>query len=208
VYGGSTAIGAFAIKLARRSNIHPLVVVAGKSRDFVESLLDKAQGDAVIDYREGPNATIKGIQEALKAANAGPAYYAFDSISENASFQTLSKVLDCRGHITLVLPEGDYTSIPQSLVTSLTYVGVVHAEAPKASGLKGIRHVAEGNGEDLGFVFCRLFGRGLEDGWFSGHPQEIVPSGLNGLSIALQNLKDAKANAVKYIIRPGDTADN
>ncbi|KAF2180873.1 hypothetical protein K469DRAFT_692426 [Zopfia rhizophila CBS 207.26] len=32
VYGGATAVGAFAIKLAGKSGIHPLAVVAGRER--------------------------------------------------------------------------------------------------------------------------------------------------------------------------------
>ena len=36
------------LQFALRFNIHPLMVVAGKSRDFVESLLEKTEGDAVI----------------------------------------------------------------------------------------------------------------------------------------------------------------
>lgn len=204
IYGGSSAIGTFAIKFALRSNIHPLIVVAGKSRDFVESLLSKSQGDAVIDYREGPDAVVRGVQEALEASRSGPAYHAFDCVSEKGSFQTLSRVLDPQGHVTLVLPEGDYTSIPLSMTTSLTYVGIAHTEAPDASRLKGIRHVGNGNGKELAFVISRLIGRGLQEKWLSGHPHEIVPGGLNGVSTALRNLKEGKANAVKYVLKLED----
>lgn len=204
IYGGTSAIGTFAIKLAVRSNIHPLIIVAGRSGDTLSRLLQQSQGDAVIDYRDGPDAVTVGIQEALEAAKAGPAYHAFDAISDGSSFRTLSKVLDPKGHITVVLPEGDYRSIPSSMTTSLTYVGIVHTSAPDLSALKGIRLVAEGNGKDLGFIFSRLFGKGLAEGWFSGHAHEIVPGGLEGLSHALQSLKDGKARAVKYIIRPQD----
>lgn len=198
-------MGAFAIKLALRSNVHPIVAIAGKSCAFVEGLLDKSQGDAVIDYRGGEESVIKGIQQALQAANAGPAQLAFDTISEKGSFQTLAKVLDPKGHITLILPDGDYTSIPQTITTSLTWVGVVHTDAPYRTALKGIRHVEEGDGKGLGFVYSRLFGRGLQEGWFTGHPQEIVPGGLNGLSTALGNLRDGKANAIKYVMKIGET---
>lgn len=208
IYGGTSAIGTFAIKLALRSNIHPLIIVAGRSRDTLGRLLQKSQGDAVIDYRDGPNATVAGIQEALKAANSGPAYYAFDAISDGCSFQTLSKVLEPQGHITVVLPEGDYNSIPPSLTTSLTYVGIVHTSSLELSALNGIRFVAEGDGKDLGFIFSRLFGKGLAEGWFSAHAHEIVPGGLEGVSHALQSLRDGKARAVKYIIKPQDTVEH
>ncbi|KIW15246.1 hypothetical protein PV08_05291 [Exophiala spinifera] len=205
IYGGTSAIGTFAIKLALRSNIHPLIIVAGQSRDTLGKLLQESQGDAIIDYREGPSAVAENMQKALKAANAGPAYHAFDAISEGGSFQTLSKVLAPQGHITVVLPEADYSSIPSPITTSLTYVGVVHTGAPALSALKGINSVAEGDGKDVGFIFSRLFGRGLAEGWFSPHAHRMVPRGLDGLSDALQSLKGGKARAVKYIIRPQDT---
>jgi NADPH:quinone reductase-like Zn-dependent oxidoreductase len=205
IYGGSSAIGTFAVKLALRSNIHPLIVVAGKSRDFVESLLQRSKGDTVIDYREGPDAAVRSIQEALEVSRSGPAYHAFDSISEHDSFQTLSRVLDPKGHITLVHPDGDYTSIPLSITTSLTYVGIAHTVAPDISRLKGIRHVGNGNGKDLAFVISRLIGKGLQEKWFSGHPYEIVPGGQNGLSTALRKLKQGKAHAVKYVLKPEDS---
>jgi NADPH:quinone reductase-like Zn-dependent oxidoreductase len=205
IYGGSSAIGTFAIKLALRSNIHPLIVVAGNSRDFVESLLQTSQGDTVLDYREGPDTVVRGIEEALEASHSGPVYHVFDCISEKNSFQTLSRIINPEGHITLVLPEGDYTSIPVSITTSLTYVGIAHTGAPDLSTLRGIRHVAKGNGKDLAFVISRLIGRGLQEKWFSGHPYEIVPGGLNGVATALQNLKAGKANAVKYVMKPEDS---
>ncbi|KAF2101148.1 GroES-like protein [Rhizodiscina lignyota] len=205
IYGGSSAIGSFAIKLARRSNIHPIIAVAGKSKDYVESLLDPSQGDAVIDYRDGIDAVVFGIQQALKAADAGSAFHAFDAISEKNTFHALSKALDPIGHITLVLLESNYTSIPESIRTSLTFVGIVHTGPPPLDPKQGVRYVAEGNGRDFGFVFSRLIGRAMQEGWLSGHPQEVVPGGLSGLSTALNNLKAGKANAVKYVIKPVDT---
>jgi NADPH2:quinone reductase len=41
IYGGAGAVGSFAIKLAQVSNIHPLIVMAGNSIDYVESLVRK-----------------------------------------------------------------------------------------------------------------------------------------------------------------------
>ena len=177
----------------------------------MEPLLSKDRRDAIIDYRDGTDAVVKGIQEALKAADAGPAYHAYDCVSEPNTYEALSRVLDPNGHITLVLPGRDYTSIPESLKTSVTYVGVAHTDPLDASTSKGIRHFAEGdgrNGKDLCFVFSRYFGRGLQEGWFTGHPTQVLPGGLNDVSTALKNLKDGKASAVKYVIRPGDTASS
>lgn len=56
IYGGSSAVGAFAIKLASRSNLHPIIAVAGAGAKYVSSLLDASRGDTVIDYRVGRDA--------------------------------------------------------------------------------------------------------------------------------------------------------
>ena len=102
-------------------------------------------------------------------------------------------------------PEGDCTPVPPSITASLTYVGIAHTGPPDLSRLKGIRHVAKGNGNDLVFVISRLIGRGLQEKWFSGHLYEIVPGGLNGMSTALRNLEEGKTVAVKYVFNPEGT---
>jgi NADPH2:quinone reductase len=205
VYGGSSAIGAFALKFARRSNIHPLIVVAGKSRDFVEALIDRSQGDTIVDYRDGEDAIVRNIKLALDSAGAGPAFHAFDAISENGSFMTLAKVLDPKAHITLVVPWTDYSSLPASLTKSFTWTGVVSTGPLQLDTLKGINFLAEGDGEELGLVFSRLFTRGLQEGWLSGHPHEIIPGGLQGIERGFADLKAGKASAVKYIYKIQDT---
>ena len=114
-------------------------------------------------------------------------------------------MLDLKGHITLLHLEGDYPPVPPSITTSLTDVGIAHTGPPDLSRLKRIRLVGKGNGKDLAFVISRLIGRGLQEKWFSGHPYAIVPGGLNGVSTALRNLKEGKADAVEYVANPEDT---
>lgn len=58
VYGGSGAVGSFAIKLAARSNIHQIIVVAGRGEKYVASLLDGSKDDATVDYRKGDEAVV------------------------------------------------------------------------------------------------------------------------------------------------------
>lgn len=57
IYGAASAVGAFAIKLASRSNIHPLICVAGKGAAFVESLIDRSKGDVIVSYYASLNNT-------------------------------------------------------------------------------------------------------------------------------------------------------
>ena len=59
--------------------------------------------------------------------------------------------------------------------------------------------------QEFGFVFYRFMSRGLQEGWFKGHPYEVVPGGLGGVEQGLVNLKEGKASAVKYVFRIAET---
>ena len=203
VYAAASAVGAYAIQLAQLSNIHPLICIAGKGIPFVEGLIDKSKGDVVLDYREGDEKLVQGLKEAVEKAG-GKVEYAFDAVSEHGSYQNICQVLDLKtGQITLVLPGKDYSDIPKSITHTATMVGAVHADFDqnqfqKATGSK------TGN-TDFGYVMFRFFSRGLQEGFFKGHPYEVVPGGLGGVSGALKNLKEGKASAVKYVFRINET---
>ena len=112
-------------------------------------------------------------------------------MSEKGSYQNICKVLDPNGHITLVLPGRKYPEIPESVHQTITTVGAVHGTPDDLS--------------DLGFAWFRLFGQGLKEGWFSGHPYEVVPGGLAGVETGLRNLMNGKASAIKYVYRIANT---
>jgi len=185
VYGGSSAVGAFALKLAAHANIHPLIAVAGAGSSYVETLIDRSKGDTIIDYRKGDDAVVSGIKEALKGQKLS---YAFDAVSEKGSYINISKVLDPHGSITLVLPGKEYPEIPKTAKQSLTSVGSAH-----------------GADKDFAFIYFRFLARGLQEGWFKGHPPEVRPGGLGGIEQALKDLKEGKASAVKYVFRIAET---
>lgn len=186
VYGAASAVGAFTIQLAKRAGIGPIVAVAGKGIPFVESMLDKSAGDAVIDYRKGDDAVVSDVKAALGGKKL---YYCYDAISEHGSFDNASKILEQPGgKITVVLPNGDFSSIPATIERTLTYVGDVHTTQT-----------------DLGYAWYRLFSKGLSEGWLKPHPVEVVKGGLDGVEPALKNLKAGRASAVKYVFRIAET---
>jgi len=188
IYGASSAVGFYTLQFALRSNIHPLICIAGRAQDHVKPHLDASKGDTVIDYREGDEAVVKGIKDALKGEKL---WYAFDAVSEKGSYQNICQVLEPQGgKITLVLPGKEYEGIPEGVENSVTRVGCVHGEEAD---------------KDFGYVFFRLIARGLQEGWFRAQPQEVVPGGLGGVQQALENLKAGKASAVKYVFRIGET---
>lgn len=185
IYGAASAVGIYAVQLAARAGIHPLICVAGNSQDHVKTFLDESKGDTVIDYRAGDDAVVKGIKEAAKGAEL---LYAYDAVSEKGSDVNLTKALSPGAVFTTVLPTKSEENQPEGIAVKRTMVGSVHAED-----------------NDLGFVYMRYFAKGLKEGWFKGQRQEVVPGGLGGVQTGLENLKAGKANAVKYVFRIEDT---
>ncbi|KAL8801062.1 MAG: hypothetical protein Q9223_002911 [Gallowayella weberi] len=203
VYGAASAVGAYSVKLAQLSNIHPLICVAGRGTQFVETIIDKGKGDVILDYRDGDDKLVANMKTAVERAG-GKVEYAFDAVSEHGSYENICKVLDHEtGQITLVLPGKDYSAIPSSIKQTTTMVGAVHADMDQNEFQKETG--SQTGNTDFGFVMFRFFSHGLSKGWFRGHPHEVVPGGLAGISSALQNLKDGKASAVKYVFRLDET---
>ena len=186
VYGAASAVGAFAIKLLVRAGHHPLICVAGRGISFVEGIIDKSKGDTVIDYRKGNDSVVSEIRSAVP--HGQKLMYAFDAVSEKGSYQNILKVLDSEGHLCLVLPG---QGIPETVNKTVTTVGSVHGAADDLS--------------DFGYAWFRLFGLGLKEGWFSGHPYEVVPGGLNGVQTGLRMLQEGRASALKYVYRIDET---
>lgn len=184
IYGAASAVGIYALQLAVRADIHPLICVAGRAKTYVEGFLDPSKGDVVVDYRDGDEAVVESIK---KAAGDQPLLYAYDAVSEKGSTANLGKALSSGAKITTVLPVDD-KEVPKEVTIHRTSVGSVHKED-----------------QDLGFVYMRYFAKGLQDGWFKAQTQEVVPGGLGGIQTALENLKSGKASAVKYVFRIEDT---
>lgn len=185
IYGASSAVGIYAVQLALLANIHPLICVAGNAKTYVESFLDAAKGDVVIDYRDGDDAVVEGIKKAV-ASTKGP-LRAYDAVSEKGSFVNLAKGLGEGATINVILPVKEEEA-PKDVTIARCMVGDVHNEA-----------------KDLGYVYMRYFAKGLREGWFKGQRQEVVPGGLNGVQQGLENLKAGKASAIKYVFRIEET---
>ncbi|KAI9730584.1 MAG: hypothetical protein M1834_005827 [Cirrosporium novae-zelandiae] len=201
IYGGATAVGAFALKLASLSNIHPLITVAGRGIPFVESLLDKSKGDMVIDYRKGDESVVSEIKTALGGRKLKHAY---DGVSEGSSARNIGKVLDpTAGSLltyVLTLEKGVF---PPAVKTNLTMVGDAHNPAPADS--EAAKQGCKIGTPEFAYVMFRFFGRGLAKGWFEGHPFEIRKGGLGGLEGGLKDLKAGKVSAKKFVYRIGET---
>jgi NADPH:quinone reductase len=194
-------VGAFAVKFAALSNIHPIICVAGKGTSYVETLIDRSKGDTIIDYRIGND---KVVEELKKALGVDKLFYAFDAVTDKGSYQNLMKVMDPKGKLTVVLARKKYESVPDDFDKSFTQVGKVHGD--HYPGMKGEKK-KQGKLGDITFggIFFKFIERGLFEGWFNGHPHEVVPGGLNGVQKGLSDLKAGKASAVKFVYRIEET---
>ena len=186
VYGGASAVGAFAIKLAVKSNIHPIIAVAGRGIPFVETLIDRSKSDTIIDYRDGDEKVVKAFKDALGGKKLE---YAFDAVSEKGSYTNIAQVLDPNsGHITFVLPGKKYEGIPEGVKQAITSVGTAHSDH-----------------KDFAYTYFRFLARALDEGWFKPHPYEVVPGGLAGIEKSLIALRDGEASAKKFVFRIAET---
>ncbi|KAK3367588.1 alcohol dehydrogenase-like protein [Podospora didyma] len=193
IYGASSAVGIFATQLAQRSNIHPLILVAGHAKDYVSGFIDASHGDTIIDYRDGSDAVVSGIKAALAAPTearkeALTLLHAFDAVAEKSSPENIGQVLSPNGGAKATFVLHGKKNVPEYVDQSITTVGSVHRDL-----------------KDLGYVYYRYIARGLQEGWFKPQRVEVVPGGLGGIQGALENLKAGKASAVKYVFRIGDT---
>lgn len=137
VYGAAIAVGAYAVKLATLSNISPIICVAGRGKAYVESLINRSKGDTIVDYRNGNEEVVKGLQNALESNEK--LSYAFDAVSDKGSYQNLMKVMDLsNGRITLVFARKKYEGIPLGFAKSFTQVGRVHSD--RYPGIQGERN--------------------------------------------------------------------
>ena len=194
IYGGSSAVGAFAIKLCVRSNLHPIITVAGAGSSYVSLLLDPTRGDAVVDYRHGRVDLEAGIRSAL--ANAGGFTHvtaALDAISQSSSSEVCISFLRSGGKLAHVLPLTNL-QLPEEKTADLVMISDVHESFDDKPGAS-----------DFGFVMMQSFFKGMESGWLKGHPYQVVPGGLRAVPTILENLKAGKASALKYVFRPGET---
>lgn len=197
VYGGATAVGAYAIKFATLSNVHPIVAVAGRGIPFVESLLDKSKGDVVIDYRKGDDHVISELQK-IKPSDDG-IVYTLDAVMNQAATKCLSSIQASSVRLATVSPKGLEEKLPDHVQVFATQVGTVHKTYYE--GQEDMVKVDRG----FGAAFFPYIGLGMAEGWFKAHPYEVVEGGLNGLSGAMKALEKGEVSAKKLLLRIGDT---
>jgi NADPH:quinone reductase-like Zn-dependent oxidoreductase len=194
IYGVTSAVGAFAAKLARLSGLHPIIGVAGRAGGYARTLVDY-----VVDYREGEDAVVASVEDILKKEGLGSKIsHVFDAISEGGTLEATLRFLEPNGGIvSTVLPPKLFAKDKENFEYP-PGVTAINSAVPRVFSTH----------KDFGYLWSRYLGRLLEDGKLKPHPFEVVPGGLNGVLIGLQKLRDGKASAVKYVYRIDDTDDS
>jgi NADPH:quinone reductase len=192
IYGGATAVGAYALQLAKLSNVGPIITVAGAGTDFVKSL---NAADHIIDYRKGNVA-----QAILAVLDGRPLHHALDAVSERQSHRPISEVLAASGggEINMLDPpeDKDGWTFPPNVKLTRTFVASAYYQEHAFIS----KEQAKADGE-FAFWFYRYISHLLANGSFKPHPHEVIPSGLDGIAEGVQRLYDGKVSAKKLVAR-------
>jgi NADPH2:quinone reductase len=198
IYGASSALGAFSIKFAKASNIHPIIAIGGGSKEYASSLLDVTKGDTWIDYREGVEEMKAKVKLALGSI---PALHAVDCISEKGTWIPVSQMLSPGGQVSVFSGGNTYeeSEIARDVIIKYNYVGAVHSGAYLPTMPKQPEKGVVINAPEFAFVLFRYISRMLSNGKFEGHPYETIPGGLQGVATGLQRLKNGEARGRKFV---------
>ncbi|UNI25077.1 hypothetical protein JDV02_010782 [Purpureocillium takamizusanense] len=221
IYGGSTAVGAYALQLAKLSNLSPIVAVAGKGIEYVRSL-DAATH--IIGYRDGDVAqrvieTVKAHAPGQQQQQQPPFRHALDAVSDFGSHKVISDILvglcdssgsgggnEGEGHVgqrkknkmmlinmlDLSAEMDDSWQWPDGVAWSLTFVASAYGR--KHPWMSEERARAD---RDFACWFYRYVERLLADGRLRPHPVEVLPGGLDGVLQGVKDLRDNKVSAKK-----------
>ena len=193
--GASSAVGAFAVKLAKLNpSIKPIIGIAGSSADYAKSI----GCDAVLDYRS------KTIGDDLKQAlNGHECRYVFDSSNSTSSAKYLAPVLAKGGKYTCtqkMAPEAQ--DLLKAAKPSNIWVGAVHGtKVAIVDGHRAILPDDDPAGPDFGSMCTALFEKLLQEKRLQGHPYEVIPGGLDGVEGALRRLKARTSGNEKFVFR-------
>lgn len=207
IYGGATAVGAFALQLAKLAGIETIITVAGSGIEFVKSL---NAATTIIDYRAGDAAYI--LSEITRALNGKKLLRAFDTVGQNGTWDIAARALSPGGQLDMldwgnVLdwqgPAGKGPkawSPPEGI--NLTFTLVASAYGDEHDWVSKERAAADA-------VFARGFYRYmsslLAEGKLKPHPQEILPGGLDGILQGVKALLAGKVSAKKLVFRIADS---
>ena len=214
VYGASSAVGAYVVKLAALANIHPIIAIAGAAaNDTIADIIRPELGDVIIDYREHEmsNSLITAIKTA--ASHSGTVKYAYDVIgTEHTINNIIAHVLDPElSSLAYAVPISFTPQVPEKTSVSLTWAPGLFKPLPQYASQQQSNAETGPNGKNNEgsrahtSVASRYLEFALGEGLIKSHPFKVLPNGLSSLQGCLQDLKEGRNKSLKYVMRIGET---
>ncbi|TGO20547.1 hypothetical protein BPAE_0286g00040 [Botrytis paeoniae] len=180
IYGASSSLGTFAVRLARASNIHPIIAIAERGSWHLQPLLDPSSGDKLINYRLDTDQMIKATKVALGSFEC---HHALDAISSNGTWIPVSHMLapsfssQSPSYLSVVSGSNKYDeeSIQTGVEVVYTMVGTAHTGAYKPDMVKqpSDKECVKDDPEWVA-VFSKYMSQMLVDGRLTGHPFDVI----------------------------------
>ncbi|KAH7129587.1 hypothetical protein B0J13DRAFT_588460 [Dactylonectria estremocensis] len=113
IYGAASAVGVYAVQFAASSNIHSTIAVAGKSIAYVEKFIDRSKSDPILDFQEGDDAKVKGIEKVFEGTQL---------------LYALGAVMAEEFKVAVGWPSSKEDEVPSYIAEKLLFIGSAHKE--------------------------------------------------------------------------------
>ncbi|VDB91961.1 unnamed protein product [Peniophora sp. CBMAI 1063] len=181
VYGASSAVGLYAVQIAKAAGFRVFAVCSPKNFELVKSL----GAEAAFDYKE------PGVGAKIKEASGGMIQHAVDTIAAPGSGKLFVDALSSEGGKIGTL--GFYTDEDKAILDGSK---VAH----QFSNAYAV--FSESNGPKYSKLAARL----LAEGKVKPTPIKVWENGLEGVNDAMQYMIDGKVSAEKIVFRVGRAA--
>ncbi|KAK5713654.1 hypothetical protein LTR15_011354 [Elasticomyces elasticus] len=198
VYGASSAVGAFAVKLAKLANIHPIIAIAGASSGSIEKELNSDLGDVLLDYRQDRAKLLQNIKHI-----ANDIHYAADAIGspETAAFCAQAVNPTDSTVTSSVGDPWDNTVKDRSPVGVEFHLafspGVFEPNDPEGPEGKNSPNLGP---KAFATIAMAYLSYALQRRLIQPHPYEVQPEGLGSLSRSLTELKEGRSRGLRYML--------
>ncbi|KZV63566.1 dehydrogenase [Peniophora sp. CONT] len=179
VYGASSAVGIYAVQIAKATGFKVFAVCSPKNFDLVKSL----GAEATFDYKDS------AVSQKIKDASGGKIQYAFDAISEHGSAKIIAGALSSEGGKIATL--GVYNETDKAALGP----HVTH-QFSNAYALFSDSHSPK---------YSKIAKRLLAEGKVKPSPVRVWENGLAGINEAKQYMIDGKVSGEKLVFRISDT---
>ncbi|KAF2170385.1 hypothetical protein M409DRAFT_19208 [Zasmidium cellare ATCC 36951] len=203
VYGASSSVGAFVVKLAKLANIHPIIAIAGSSAESIKSVINPSKGDVIVDYRQEEDALIRAVHQV-----ANDAHYAADAIGSPKTGELCARLVNPHDSIVTssVGDPWDDTlkdRVPPGVQLQIAFSpGVFEPNDP--DGPDGEDSPNHGR-KAFGLTAMNYLSYALQNGILAPHPYEVRANGVDALAEALLALKEGRNKGKRYLLEMGAT---